>query len=465
MANEITADGLTTDTQAELVATFTAAFETIYGADINLDSSSPDGQMMMIFIQVVLDTLDLITQVYNGMDPDLAIGVVLDQRVAYNGIQRQAGTYTITPVTLVTTNALDQDLIGLDTDEENPYTVSDNEGNKWFLLETQSGLMAGSHILNFRAEFPGETLTTINTITVPVTVALGVSSVNNPSTYSILGINEETDAVLRLRRQRSFALGAQGYPGTMQAALENVAGVTSAAVYENNTSDVDANDVPGHSMWAVLAGAFEPADVAQVIYAKRNMGCGMKGDETYVIIQQDGTAFIAQWDDVEAEALYIRLFAVSLNGLVLPNTAAILSTVTGLVNLFVPGVAAEVNVNALATQVQAIDTNTLVLGPGFSTIAAGPYTDTLTPTTKNKQFTVANARILILFTIASTIEDGETLQFAGAGGTAPYTFSKVSGVGSINGSTGLYTSSGAGTAVIRVTDANGIKADGTITVT
>lgn len=465
MANQVTADGLETNTQAELIAQFTAAFELIYGNDIDLSSSSPDGQMMMIFIQTVLDILDLITQVYNGFDPDKAVGVVLDARCAYNGIQRQAGTYTITPITLVTTNALSQDLVGLDTDVDNPYTVADNEGNRWFLRETQSGLAAGSHILSFRAEFPGANLTIINTITVPVTVVLGVTSINNPSTYTTLGINEESDAELRLRRQKSVAIGSQGYPAALKAALENVSGVTSANVYENDTDATDANDVPAHSMWAVVDGSAAAADIAEAIYTKRNMGCGMKGDETYVITQADGSPFTIKWDNVVDESLYIRLFAVSLDGTNLPNTAAILSTTSGLVNSFVPGVNEEVNINGLATDVQAIDVNTLVLTPGFSVAAGGPYTDTLEPTEKKNQFVVANARILILYALANTVANLGTIQFGVAGGAAAYTYSVVSGLGSIDATTGLFTSAGAGTTVVRVTDGAGIKAEATITVT
>ncbi len=465
MPNQVTASGLETKTRDELVTQFTTAFETIYGADINLESNSPDGQMMQIFIQSVIDILDLITQVYNGFSPDNAIGIVLDQRVAYNGIQRQAGTFTVTPVTITTTDALQQDLVGLDTDEVNPYTVADNEGNKWFLLETQSGLAAGAHVLNFRAEFPGAVLTTINTITVPVTVILGVSSINNPTTFTSLGVNEETDAELRLRRQRSVSLAGQGFPAAMRAALENVVGVTGAQVYENRTGETDADGVPGHCMWAVVAGSATDANIAAAIYAKRNMGCNMKGEQTFSVDPGSGNApFIAKWDEVEPQDLFIRFFAVSLDGISLPNVAAILNVSTGLAISFAPAVAAEVNINALATAVQAADANSLVLGPGFSDLAAGPYSDTLFPTEKNNQFVVANARILILYALFNTVANLNTLQFSAAGGVPSYTYSVVSGSGSISVG-GLFTAAGAGTTVVRVTDSNGIKADATITVT
>src|ERR1700744_4144299 len=112
LGNSLTAQGLTTSTQPQLLAYYTAQYQSIYGADINLASDTPDGQWMNIIIQTVLDLQDLLTQIYNSFDPDNAIGTQLDQRVAINGIQRLAGTYSITNITLVLTQSVN--LYGLD---------------------------------------------------------------------------------------------------------------------------------------------------------------------------------------------------------------------------------------------------------------------------------------------------------------------------------------------------------------
>ena len=218
MANQVTAAGIETDSLTDIVAQLTADLQSIYGADINVDSDSPDGQWINSIAQVVIDELDLITQVYNSFDPDLAIGTVLDQRVTINGIQRLGGTYTTTAVTIVTDRALT--LYGLDQTIQPVYTVADNAGNQWQLIATQSPVAAGTYSYSFQAADPGAVLTTPNTITVPVTIVIGVSSINNPSTYISLGINEETDAALRLRRQKSVSLSSQGYYAGLLAALE-----------------------------------------------------------------------------------------------------------------------------------------------------------------------------------------------------------------------------------------------------
>lgn len=362
MPNILDATGLTVSTQAELLANFTTALQQIYGSDISLSSDSPDGQWINNIIQQILDLEDLIVQVNDSFNPDNAIGVILDQRVAINGIQRQAGTFTVTPVTIVNTQSVN--LYGLDQTDKAVYTVSDGAGNQWVLQNSQLGLSAGTHSFNFQAALPGATTTTPNTITVQVTIVLGVSSVNNPTTYTTLGINEESDAALKLRRAKSVSLASQGYLQGLLAALENIPGMSSAFVFENNTGTTDGNSVPGHSIWVITSGSALAADIAQAIYTKRNAGCGMKGSITFTITQVDATPFTVLWDEVMAINLFITFTASSLNGTTPPNISVIRA---GLPSTFVPGVAAEININALATQVQLLDPNTLVTGAGFTT--------------------------------------------------------------------------------------------------
>ncbi len=361
MPNILDATGLTTQTRDGLVAFFTAKYEAIYGSDINLDPDSPDGQMMNVFIQAILDEEDTVTQVYNTFDPDNAMGVILDQRVAINGIQRQAGTFTVTNVTVVVNQSVN--LFGLDQTAQAVFTVSDSAGTLWVLQQTQLGVAAGTHVYSFQAAVPGATLTVPNTITVPVTIILGVVSVNNPTTYTTLGINEETDAVLKVRRQQSVSLSSQGYLAGLLAALRNINGITSAFVYENTSSITNVDGVPGHSIWVIVAGTASDADIAQAIYTKRNAGCGMFGSTSFVVTQVDGSPFVMFWDFVVAKNLFIAFTATSINGVTAPNIALIREQ---LPLIYAPGVNSEVNINQLATLVQDIDPNTLVTNAGFS---------------------------------------------------------------------------------------------------
>jgi len=362
MPNILDAFGLQTTTAPELTTDLQTKFKQIYGADINVDSDTPDGQLISVFVQATIDVLDLLTQIFNSFDPDNAIGVVLDQRVAINGIQRQAGTYTVTPITIVVNQSLN--LYGLDQTAQPVYTIADNAGNLWELTTTQLGVNSGTHVYDFRAAVPGAQLTIPNTINVPVTIVLGVVSVNNPTTYTTLGINEESDAVLKIRRQKSVSLASQGYYAGLLAALTNINGVSSAYIYENLTDNTNSDGVPGHSIWVIIAGTADASAIANAIYTKRNAGCGMFGSTTYTITQVDGSPFVIFWDSVATQPLFIAFTVSSLNGTTLPNIAAIK---TYLVANYVPGVFQEVDINGLATLVQKADSNTLVTGAGFST--------------------------------------------------------------------------------------------------
>lgn len=66
---------------------------------------------------------------------------------------------------------------------------------------------------------------------------------------------------------------------------------------------------------------------------------------------------------------------------------------------------------------------------------------------------------------SATIVANSTLSFAGNSGTPPYTFTLVSGSGSIDPSSGVYHAPGtAGTATVRVTDALSATSDASVTV-
>ena len=476
MPNSLTAAGLTTATYDELQAQYETNFETAYGDDINLASNTPDGQIIGNFVQSNLDVEDLISSVNTMFDPDQAVGVILDQRCAINGIRRQGGTYTVTPITVVTSRTLT--LYGLDQTAQPVYTVADSQGNQWQLQTTQTSFVAGTNAFNFQSATPGANSTVVNTITTQVTIVIGVVSVNNPTTFTTIGITEEQDSALKIRRQQSTAISNQSFYDGLLAALKNINGVSSAFVYENDGSTTDANSVPGHSIWVIVAGSGAAASIAQAIYSKRNSGCGMKGSVSFVITRSDGTPFTVFWDDVQEETLFIAAYLTSLNGVNPPNIAAIQA---GLVTSFSPGVAAEVNVNALSTAIQAIDPNSLVTfsgagtpsPAGFSTTSGGAYSLTLTPTAKNLQFSIEAENIILLpmqlNPVTSTVTHAATQQFSSLGGygTLTYSISVNNSGGSINSSSGLYTAGATHprTDTVLVTDSLGNTATATVSVT
>jgi uncharacterized phage protein gp47/JayE len=312
MPNQVTITGLEIKTITEIVADLTTSMQTIYGSDINVAQNSPDGQLINIFAQAAEDNLELLSDVYNSFSVELAYGVVLDQRVALNGLARIEGTYTVTNVTVVVDRAIT--LTGLDALVTDPtavvFTVADDQGNQFYLETTHIFSVAGSAALAFRAVTIGQVETTINTITNQVTTILGVTSINNPSVATSTGINEETDAQLKVRHAEMFKLAAYGPADAVRAAMLSVDGVSDAYVIENDTSGT-VNSVPRNSIWCIVNGGTD-ADVAAAIYSKKAPGCGLFGGETVVVTRPQGNSISIKFDRAVTEDLYIQFSLVAV---------------------------------------------------------------------------------------------------------------------------------------------------------
>tara|TARA_Y100001963_G_scaffold17759_1_gene21921 strand:- start:18368 stop:19759 length:1392 start_codon:yes stop_codon:yes gene_type:complete len=460
----IDSNGISVKTQDELITELSQKMRDIYGADISLNSDTPDGQMLMIYVQGYEDLQDLLVQIFDSMDPDQALGRVLDQRVAYNGIERNAGTYTVTPIEITTNRALT--LAGLD--QENPYTVEDDAGNEFYLVDTQAINGAGTYTFDFRAADIGRVLTTPNTITTPVTIVIGVTGVNNPNTYSQLGINEESDADLKTRRRRSTTIAATGYGDSLRALLENTEGVTFARVYQNRTSVTDSDGIPPHAIWVIIGGSPEEADVAQAIYTKLNPGVNMRGDESYDVPQLDGSFETVYWDLAVSEEVFVEVTLVPIDGESRPDIQRIRET---LPELYTPTVGAPVNIGTLSTLVQSIDPVSVATQAGFSKTIGGTYQDILNPTTKKNQFVLTEENIILLpmqispFNINIAQEDTRTFQAFGGYGDYTYSIAENNSGGSINSITGEYAAGTTdGIDTIRATDENGNFIETTATV-
>lgn len=279
----------------------------IYGAGVNVNQNSPDGQWINNFALTVQNVLELIVQVYDAKDPDQAIGIDLDTCCSYCGITRSPGTYTQVLIQISTNQTLN--LAGQDT--STPYTVQDSNANQYQLVQSAS-LINGINTLLFQAANIGAIQCLANTVNIQVTVTAGVVSVNNPAGATITGQNQETDAQLRQRRQVSVGLPAQSANSGLLGALYTIPGLVQAMVYENMTRTTNVYGVPGNSIWVVTDGGSNQA-IANMIYLYRSMGCNMYGTTTVNVTQPNGTLFPVEFSLASLQNLYIQLTVVSIN--------------------------------------------------------------------------------------------------------------------------------------------------------
>jgi len=392
MTNQISAAGLTINSVSDIVAILTAGMQAIYGADINVDSNSPDGQLINLYAQVAADQLELLAQVYNSFTIDNAFGTILDQRVAIGGIARKQGTFTTTPVLVTTNQALT--LTGQDALVSDPtasvYTISDNAGNQYQLETTQVISGAGSVTYTFVAVAIGQVEVTPNTITNQITTVLGVTAINNPTTAgTITGVNEETDAQLKVRYFQSFALASTGPADAVEAALLAIPDVTDAIVIENFT-DATVNTVPPHAIWCIVTGG-TAAEIAQAIYAKKGIGCDMKGSQSHVITRPNGTSFDALWDTSISQDLHIQFTINPVTPGVSFDTVLL---ATQLATALIYKLGQAPTVGNVITAMLALAPNAYLTNIGVSKDGIS-YFDVVQPNTAQYYFTVLAVNIII----------------------------------------------------------------------
>lgn len=308
MADTLNSNGLSVDNYNTLLNNIQSNMNSIYAIDgdsINFDSSTPDGQFTNILAQIGSDIREVIQEVYNSFDPDKCSGVVQDSRYALNYISRKGGSYTVQNISITVNKTVT--LQGLDANYNDPnaasYTVSDNAGNLWYLIDTTT-LTAGTTSLPFRAQNLGLVQPTVGTITNQVTKVIGVTGVINSVAPTTLGEEQESDAEFRIRRDRSTATNGQNNYDAMTGQLLELDGVTDVQVHVNNTSTTDSTGTNAYTVWVIAEGGAN-SDIANVIY-QNSTGLPTRGSISVDVPSISGQVFSTSFDRVNPVSLYVQ---------------------------------------------------------------------------------------------------------------------------------------------------------------
>lgn len=384
-----------TDVLDELTRIFTQIYATD-GDSVNFGSETPDGQFINILSQMASDNRELAREIYNSFNPDNCIGSVQDQRYALNYITRDSGSYTIQQIDVTISQTVT--LQGLGNGEVGSYTVSDNAGNQWYLIDTvtleyiENG--NNTHSLTFRAQNKGAVMPTINTITNQTTKVLGVVSVNNSQTYTSIGSDEESDVQFRIRRNYSTATKGQNNYDSMLGQILELPTVTDARLYVNSTSSI-SQGVPPYSIWVIVEGG-NTDDIANVIYQNSaGLPTYANASEGYVSTEVEsisGQVFPITFNREVPERLYVKFDYKPTSTLSQTELDNIIQIIAGnfatLVNYSMGQVAETSELTDLAAQAISMSGgNGYALNLEISTDGT-TYTDYIEPTSMQYKFTV-----------------------------------------------------------------------------
>lgn len=264
---QVTDTGIVIDTLTEVHQRLTEGFKRIYGADINLDADSPDGQMIGLFSQEIDNINQALAMIVQALDPYKATGAWLEQRAMYAGIVRRGAQYSY----------LDDVIITGKPGVIIPKNTLFSEGNlsKWISLTECVLDVNGAARVNMRSQALGAFAVQVGKALTMETVRVGVEKVVTTQPAKE-GVFEETDGNLLMRFMRSHAINNHDDRQGLEGALLDLPDVRQAKVYENFTNQTDEKNIPAHTLNVVVIGG-DDADIGRTILKKKMGGCGVFG--------------------------------------------------------------------------------------------------------------------------------------------------------------------------------------------
>lgn len=244
-----------------LLEAYKTEYRAIYGADVDLDPDTQDGQWLAVQALAIFETMQIAAAVYSSQSPSTSQSDALTRNVRINGLLR--GSATASTVDLLLTGTTGTVITN--------GAAADSAGVKWLLPSPTTITSGAGTTVTATCSTTGAIEASANTIVNISTPTQGWSTVTNP-TAAAGGINVETDYELRNRQRISTSLPSQtifeGIVGAVKAISPPVGDVRG---YENDGTTTDGNGLPAHSIAIVVEGG-DSQTIANTIALKKTAG-------------------------------------------------------------------------------------------------------------------------------------------------------------------------------------------------
>lgn len=248
------------DIKADTVTALSTVTDPTTGETLNPDLTDENDPLVLI-VNGLSDQLsvcwELLQALNNQFDPNLSANAALTGLVQLNGIKRQSGTYGTVVLTctgtanlIVASGKRVSDLAGT-TVFELPLFQFDGSGN--------------ATVIGTRTEYD-DLVASAGTVVKIMTPVSGWLTVTN-ALDSVAGSYEETDQLLRARRNDSVSFPARSIVDSMKAGLLDIDGVTFAEPYINSDNTTDSRGIPAKTWGIVIVGG-DDDEIASVIFQR-----------------------------------------------------------------------------------------------------------------------------------------------------------------------------------------------------
>lgn len=297
----LTSTGLSIRTLAEILAEIEEdqRASPAFGTDFDTSAESVAGQLNAIVATKLRELEELIQAVYNARNPRGASYAALDILCALTGVTRLPATKGTVTLTL-TLNA------GASVPAGSIARVAGQPGNRWVTLAvaTNPGGSPATVTVSAEAEIAGRALANAGTITEIATPVSGWTAVSNASDATP-GRAQETDAALRVRRDRTVRAGGSSPLDAIRQALFAVTGVQQVSLFENDT-DVTSGGMAPHSILAIVTGGTDQ-DVGSALWAAKAAGIYTNGTVTVNVVDDGGVSHAVRFSRPTTVDVYITV--------------------------------------------------------------------------------------------------------------------------------------------------------------
>lgn len=272
-------NGVITVDTVDIKSEFEEAYKGALGADLDLDSSTPQGQMIINDTAAYVQMQQEIVNIANNYSVFYASGHALDVAGSRYGYYRKQGTSTVVVATVHGAAGTTIPAGALASDGTNEYAA----------LDTVPLDADGAANIQFQCTVPGNIecpAGALNTIVTPVS---GWDNVSN--TYDgVPGYDTESDNIFRERITANMlqkrARSALGAIVDNVAAISNVVSVVGRENVADTTATIDGIEMAPHSIYLAILGG-EDKTIARVIAQQKTLGAATNGNTTVSYLDND----------------------------------------------------------------------------------------------------------------------------------------------------------------------------------
>ena len=275
--------GLIAPTEAAILAGTQADIDAAFGGGLNPALETPQGQIASSEAAIIADKNNDFLDLVNQVDPQYADGRFQDAIARIYFLTRKGATSTAVTCTLTGTPSA---VVPAGT------FAQDTSGNTYVLLGSVTIGSGGTVTSSWQNLETGPIACPEGTLIQVYQAIAGWDTITNPADGT-LGQNVETRAEFEFRRQNSVALNGRGTCQSIYANVFQVANVLDCYVIDNptgSTVDTGSTNYPlaPHSVYIAAIGGID-ANIAQAIWAKKDVGCSYSANPNGTPVPGEGT--------------------------------------------------------------------------------------------------------------------------------------------------------------------------------